>query len=194
MNITNKWIIGCIGVLLMIFGILVIVSGIISLRNKRKFRVEKRIAGEKYDNVISSLRNNEVELYNLYEGRRALSGPDDSLQADIFSNNQLYEKNIELKLLENRFRLEHELFSYDFPKQLKFLDRELRWEVDKKRLMRAKQISILQSKISTLKVDVDNIRSLKNVGDMDTLKLDRGSIGSFDSFHSAKSSLRNRRR
>ena len=199
MNITTKWILGSIGVILAIVGILLIVSAFASLRNKRnlarKIRAEKRIAGEKYDNVISSLRNNEEELWNLYDGKRALHYPDDSLHADIFSNNQLYEKNVELKLLENRFRLEHELFSYDFPKQLKYLDRESRWEVDKKRLNRAKQISILQSKISSLKVDVDNIQSSKSLGgsleslDKDSLKLDRRSIGSIVSSHSDKSSL-----
>ena len=58
MNINNRWIIGVIGAIIMIVGIVMIVSGLISLRRKHNLDRNIKIAKDKYINYKNELRSN----------------------------------------------------------------------------------------------------------------------------------------
>ena len=95
--------------------------------------------------------------------------------------------NSEIKLLEQQFKLQNRIYSYDFFKPFQFIESKLPNHGDFVKLMvtRGNEMSNLQSKITTLKMEVQNINIQR--------QLDCGSLGSDDSFHSAKSSFGSRR-
>ena len=177
MYITTKWIIGSIGVILMIVGILSILSGAIVMIRRRNIRIISEKSEITRQQVIKSLRNNELDLLHLYSGPRHLYISDDRLHVGVKKpDTSLYKMKTEIKLLERKVQLENELYILDYPNPLRYIDSEFQWEHVKNRNRRAHKISYLQSKISKLRDDVDSFHSSTEKRDgssLDTLGQDK---------------------
>ena len=158
MDITTRWILGVIGVITCIAGAVMIAEGFVSLTRKRNLVRKTRLAGEKYDHYNILYKQNEIKLSKLYAGKFDLYGSDVSLNAAELSNSELYKINLELKLFETKYMYENKLDLYALYKPTKYI--EIAYLKNVKLVERAEQRSILESKISKLKVDVDAIESL----------------------------------
>ena len=214
MKITTKWLIGCIGAIMVIFGILIIGSGFKLRRIKRNKADIQRISltNDKYNAVLNTLGKGELELLGFKPVQRSRSklGSDDSLHSakNSVSRGDKLELDNSLKSkingLEQKLETQTNEFWSDFPKKSKFKKNEHRLEYENKRLERAKIISNLQSEIINLKKEAIHDRTSITSGTsslrgdtLDTLGYntrtpDRGSFGSDYSFYSARSSFSRR--
>ena len=211
MNITSKWIIGCIGALMVIFGLFIILSGLKLLRIRRNKAVitNIKLVNEKNNHVLSLLRKGELELLSFKPGQLSHSklGSDDSLHSakNSVSRGEL-DNSLESKIngLENKLEIQTNKFWSEFPNKIKFKKTKDRLVFENKRLERAKLISNLQSEIINLKKEAIHDRTSITSGTnslrgdtLDTLGYnmvtsDRGSFGSDYSFYSARTSFSRR--
>ena len=160
MDSTTKWIIGSIGVIILIVGLLSMISGAIFMIRKRNIRIIKENREIMRHQVIKSLRNNELDLLHLYSGSSHKYISDDRLHVGVKKpDTPLFKMNTEIKLLERKVQLENKLYILEYPKPLRYKNSEFQWEYVKNRIRRAQKISYLESKISKLRDDVDSFHS-----------------------------------